>query len=305
MAGNNNFICGVGNTNVDLLYSGLSKLPDEGEEVYSRDFAVKLGGGIPATLINLSRLGIKTKIATCLGTDIFSRFAKDKFSLYGIEPLNLYEGTGIPLNVTSAMITEKDRTFMTYGSGSIASDEEKEAAVYKAFKGSKIVIMQTGGFLPVYRRLRQEGTILVFDCGWDETMTTETYREYLELAHYYTPNQKEALKITGKSTPEEAAKILKNYFEKVVIKLDKDGCLGMTENGTFVVPPVPDVKCVDSTGAGDAFLAGFVYGLFHEKSFRECIAFGNITGGKCVTAFGCLDAYVTESELLEKAKQLY
>lgn len=300
MAGNKSFVAGVGSTNIDLLYYGLDKLPKEGEEVYSKSFSLQLGGGCPATLINLGRLGVPTKIATELGKDIFSAFAANEFEKAGVTPLNLYQRWGMPLNVTSAMITANDRTFMSYGNANVEATKEALEKAYEMCRGAKIVIMQPGEFLPLYEKLKAEGTLLVFDSGWDDTMSLETYREYLTLADYYTPNQKEALKITGANTPEQAAEILSDYFQNVVIKLDKNGCLGMQNGKTFIVPPVPNVKCVDSTGAGDAFLAGFIYGLFHDKPFADCILFGNITGGKCVTEVGCLRGYLTENTLLQQ-----
>ena len=73
------FISGAGATNVDLLYQGFDRLAGVGEELYCKDFSLQLGGGLPATLINLGRLGIDTRIATELSTDIFSEFAKAKF----------------------------------------------------------------------------------------------------------------------------------------------------------------------------------------------------------------------------------
>lgn len=298
MAGADKFVAGIGSTNIDLLYSGLEKLPDEGEEIYSKGFSVKLGGGVPATLINIGRLGIPAKIATELGDDIFSHFAVEQFNKHGVVPLNLYNGTDMPLNVTSAMITPKDRTFMSYGRGNVEATDTALEKAYEMCTGAKIVIMQVGGFLPVYQKLKNEGTILVFDCGWDDNLSIDTYKDYLEIADYYTPNQKEALKITGADMPEKAAQILSRYFEKVVVKLDKDGCLGMENGEKFIVPPLPDIKCVDSTGAGDAFLAGFIYGLFYNKPLADCIKFGNITGGKCVEKIGCLSGYATEKELL-------
>lgn len=304
MVGNKDFVAGIGSTNIDLLYSGLDKLPNEGEEIYSNDFSLQLGGGVPATLINIGRLGITAKIATELGKDIFSSFAASEFEKAGVQPLNLYKGNDMPLNVTSAMITPSDRTFISYGNGNVEATEYALDIAYKMCRGAKIVIMQAGGFLPVYKKLKDEGTILVFDCGWDENMSLETYKEYLTIADYYTPNQKEALKITNTDTYENAAKVLSNYFNKVVIKLDKNGCLGMENGKSFIVSPVPNVQCVDSTGAGDAFLAGFIYGLFYDKSLKDCIIYGNITGGKCVTAVGCLNAYNTENDLINSYKML-
>ena len=78
MAGNNGFVAGIGNTNVDILYSGLSRLPEKGEELYCEEFSLQLGGGVPATMIGLGRLGLRAKIATELGTDLFSLFAKEQ-----------------------------------------------------------------------------------------------------------------------------------------------------------------------------------------------------------------------------------
>lgn len=305
MAGNNGFAAGIGSANIDLLYSGLQRLPREGEELYAEDFSLQLGGGIPATLITLARLGVKTKIATFLGDDIFSCFAREQFLKAGVSPFNIYGGHGIPLNVTSAMITKNDRTFVSYGRQSIDADDAALEKAYKMCSGAKVVIMHTGSFVPVYKKLKSEGTTLVFDCGWDDALSFEKYGEYLEIADYYTPNQKEALKITGKNTPEDAADALSEYFEKVIVKLDKDGCLGLENGKRVYIPPVDNFKCVDSTGAGDAFLAGFIYGLYCGKSFTDSIMFGNITGGKCVTSVGCLSAYCTENELLQIHRDFY
>lgn len=299
------FCAGAGSTNVDLLYKGFERLPKLGEELYCDEFSLQLGGGLPATLINLGRLGVSARIATELGQDMFSEFAKSKFRENGVEPVNLYEGDNIPLNITSAIILPEDRTFFTYGKGSIDPSESAKEAFYEMATGAKVVLMHPGGFLPVYRRLKAEGTKLVLDTGWDEEMSFSKYGEYLELADYYTPNRKEAMQITGASTPETAAERLRVYFDQVVVKVDKDGCIGMDGSKMFFVPSIDEFHNVDSTGAGDAFLAGFVYGLMHDCELRQCIAYGNITGGKAVTAVGALSAYVTDSELQAYYEKYY
>ncbi len=129
--------------------------------------------------------------------------------------------------------------------------------------------------------------------------TRTSVSELFAVADYYTPNQKEALAITGCSNAKDAAYELKKYFDKVVVKVDKDGCIGIDGADYFFCPSLKQYKNVDSTGAGDAFLAGFVYGLFYNYPLKDCIEFGNITGGKAVTAVGALSAYVNEKELLE------
>lgn len=293
------FIAGAGSTNVDLLYQGFDRLAGVGEELYCKDFSLQLGGGLPATLINLGRLGIETKIATELGSDIFSNFAKEKFIENGVSPTNLYDGDKIPLNITSAIILPKDRTFYSYGKGTIDPDEKATETFYNMAKGAKICMMQMGGFLPVYKKLKAEGTILVLDTGWDDEMSFEKYDEYLSVADYYTPNRIEALRITGADNEKDAAYALKKYFDKVIVKVDADGCIGIDGNDYFFCPSIKEFKNVDSTGAGDAFLAGFMYGLFYDYPLKDCIEYGNITGGKAVTKVGALSGYLTEKELLE------
>lgn len=293
------FIAGAGATNIDLLYENMPKIPDVGEEVYTNSFSLQLGGGLPATLINLGRLGIDARIATEHGNDMFSVFAKEQFKKNNVSPTNLYSGNDIPLNITSAIILKNDRSFITYGKGTIDPDDKAKEEFYSIAKGAKICLMAPGGFLEVYKKLKSEGTVMVLDMGWDDDLTFEKYSELLSIADYYTPNQKEALKITGCNNAKDAAYALKKYFDKVVVKVDKDGCIGIDGDEYFFCPSLEQYKNVDSTGAGDAFLAGFTYGLFHDYRLKDCIEFGNITGGKAVTAVGALSAYVNEKELLE------
>lgn len=89
MVGSKTFISGAANVNIDLFFSGLPRLPEEGQELYSKGFSLQMGGGLPATLINLGRLGIPVRIQTGLGKDMFSRFARDAFESAGVTPFNL------------------------------------------------------------------------------------------------------------------------------------------------------------------------------------------------------------------------
>lgn len=290
------FIAGAGIVNVDLLYTGLPRVPGEGEELFASDFSVRLGGGIPATLLNLQGLQVPVSLQTALGNDIFSRFAAEQIRTFGVEPANLYQGQGIPLNISTVILTPNDRTFVSFGSR-IPQTPELDQMIYKQSSGADFAQMGLGS-LALYRRLKQEGTQLLFDTGWEDDLSLSRYHEQLVLADYYTPNQKEALKITGTDTPQEAAAVLSKYFKRVIVKLDRSGCLIQEHGVQRVIPSLPNIVCRDSTGAGDAFTAGLLYGLYHQYSFPECVLLGNITGGICVTGVGCLTNHCTEGELL-------
>ncbi len=296
------FIAGFGLTNCDLLYSGCERLPVEGEEIFSQGFDMQLGGGIPATMINLARLGVPTKFCTLLGDDFFSNYAKEQFNKYNANFVNIYQGEGKPVVITSAVITKRDRTFISYTDDHKVTSKELDL-FYENSKGAKVCEMGLD-YLEVYRKLKAEGTTLVFDTGWLDDLSLEKYADYIKIADYYTPNKSEALKITGASTPQEALEILSKHFEKAIVKVDSMGCLIKEDGKITTVPVMKDVISVDSTGAGDAFKSGFMYGLFHGYSFEDCIKFGNVTGGTCVTGVGCLTKYVNETELLEKMKKL-
>lgn len=287
------FVGAFGKLNVDLLYSGMPRIPNEGEEIYSKDFKVCLGGGLPATMINCSRLGVPAKIGTFLGDDMFSDFARRELEKSGTQ-YDIFESKNYPLNVTSAIITSTDRTFVSYGGTETYSDKMLEK-IYNSLKGAKVVAMQEK-IIPVYKELKKDGTILVLDTGYSDDMSIEKHKELIEVADYYTPNIDETEKLTGTRDYKEALKILGKYFEKPVVKLGKLGCAGYDKN-YFVVDNIDEFKCIDATGAGDAFLSGFIYGLYNDLDFKQCILAGNITGGKCVTGVGCLTEYITKNEI--------
>ncbi len=296
------FAGGIGFANIDLIYSGLKNLPGKGEEVYAQKFGMYLGGGIPATMINTARLGIPSRVLTFIGQDYFSNFVRQEFARYPVEMIDLYEGDGMPVTLSSTMVCDNDRTFLSFRDKvDITPEIRKKALCY--LRGARVVDMHEG-FMDVYRTLKAEGTIHIFDTGWEEDLSIDKYREYLELADYYVPNQKEALKITGESTVEGAAECLSQFFPDVIIKLDKDGCLLKNRSGIQIIRPLEGVVAVDATGAGDAFLSGFIYGIYKGYPVEECLRFGNITGGYCVQGVGCLTKYVEENELLCLAESL-
>jgi len=294
------FVAGIGQANCDIFYVGVPRLPNEGEEVFATDFNILAGGGVPATLSILSRLNVPTCLMTFLGKDVFSSLIEQELQESGVSYENLYKGDGSPVTISSTILTQGERTFITYCKDNPLTQHIKEKALDR-FIGAKVIEMQIG-LLDLYKGIRQKdpNVIFVLDTGWYDDLTLERYIEYIRLADYYTPNRKEALKITGASSPEEALRILSLYFTYPIVKLDHEGCLLMKDGEVILVPPLDDVKAVDSTGAGDAFLAGFMYGIYHDRDVIGCVTFGNITGGTCIKEVGCLTSWLNEQELLRQ-----
>ena len=64
-----------------------------------------------------------------------------------------------------------------------------------------------------------------------------------------------------------------------------------------IIPAAPGVVAVDTTGAGDNFITGVVYGLIHDLPLEKCLRLGNVFAGKSITAVGCFGATVTREEI--------
>ena len=300
-----NFVVGIGRTNIDLIYSGLDHLPNLGEEVFSERFEIHLGGGAPGEAVIISKLGIPSKVITWLGGGLFAGHARSEFSIGNPSVIDLYQGDGNPLIISSTMVYGNDRTFLSYCENIEISPADIER-IRKEHLGAKIVLLSPH-YPDIYDGLDLSNTVKVFDTGWEEDLSLENnkYRRLVEMADYYLPNRREALKITGKSTVEEAADVLSSFFPVVTIKLDSEGCMIRDSSGSRIIPPLKGITAVDSTGAGDAFLSGFVYGLYHGYEVDECVKFGNITGGTCVQSYGCLTNTLTETELIDAIRKHY
>ncbi len=293
----NRFAAAIGWINIDIIYAGIPRMPELGEEVLAKEFDLQLGGGPPATLITLSRLGIDARLGTFLSDDFMSDFAKRILERNGVTYKNFYRGSDIPIAVTSVVTFPQDRCFISYFPDKrklVCTDEE----VYDMFTGAGVCIA-VEGHSEVLKKLRREGTIIVYDIGWSDDLDIENLKNILKYVDVFTPNSKEAMKMTGKSTPEEALEVISRYVEHAIVKLGKDGCITKMGNKIIHVPALDIFSPVDTTGAGDAFLAGVMYGLLQGWDIEKCMKMGNITGGYCTTELGCCKAYLT----IEKAMQ--
>ena len=117
------------------------RIPNEGEEVYAEGLDIKMGSGTPATMVNLSRLGVPVRFCTFLGKDIFSDIVETELKKSGVLYTNLYEGSCIPETVSSTIITENDRTFVSYRDDVPVTNGILDV-IYRQCSSANIVAMQ-------------------------------------------------------------------------------------------------------------------------------------------------------------------
>ena len=111
--------------------------------------------------------------------------------------------------------------------------------------------------------------------------------EVLPMIDYFFPNEKEAAYYSGKQSYEDMAREFRQRgIRNVIIKAGPAGCYVSGEEGEFALPAIPVEKVVDTTGAGDNFVAGFLSGVLEKKTLRECAAGGIERAARIITSIG-------------------
>lgn len=294
---------GMGIANIDIIFSGIDRIPSLGEELYSKAYSCQLGGGPLATLIQLKRLGVPVKIGTYIGTGKLSTFLKRELNKNGAAVENMLETEEEdPVTLSCVMSCPRDRGIMSCrpDPSVFAMSREK---IKRFYDGADIVYLSADQ-KELCRELKEQGSVVVLDSSWSEDNTMECYREILPYTDFFIPNEKEAMMITGEKTAERALLALAPYQKIPIIKCGAAGCIFLENGNIERIPPIP-VKYRDATGAGDAFAAGFLYGLCHGRSIESCLCYGNIAGGNAVSAVGCLSTDLNEGGIQESYKCFY
>ena len=111
------------------------------------------------------------------------------------------------------------------------------------------------------------------------------------------PNRSELVRITGEKNPKKGASFLIGKGVKIVaVKLGDEGCYITNGEEEHKVSAWKG-PVIDTTGAGDAFCAGFLYGLLKEKSLLECGKIGNFVASRCVEKMGARAGLPYEKDL--------
>lgn len=202
-------------------------------------------------------------------------------------------GTGISLSFTN----EQDRGFLTYQGGN-AKVNIQNINLEEVSKARHIHITGYEGnrnhreYLQFMKTLKQRQDVTIsFDLGWDPEEIWD--RKIYELFPYIDVlfmNETEAVRYSGLENVKKAAEKFASMCGTAVVKLGKNGSLAVKNGKLYQVNPFA-VQVRDTTGAGDSFNAGFVYGFLMDKDTEECLRLGNACGALSVTALGGNSAF--------------
>ena len=148
--------------------------------------------------------------------------------------------------------------------------------------------MKTAEMAEVFRSAREQGITVCADMTKRKNgESTADVADALQYIDYLFPNDAEAMLLTGKGSPEEAAAdLLRAGVGTVVVKCGQKGCYIANREGSFWVAAEENVAVVDTTGAGDSFVGGFLYALSNDLPLYECARIANSCGAKAVQKIG-------------------
>lgn len=251
---------------------------------------LKSGGSAANTITGLAELGISTSFIAKISDDEMGEVFKNDLIKSKIEPKLQYSQTGTGTAVT-LISKDSERTFATHLGASIelsANDLTNEL-----FKNADLFYIE--GYLVQNHELLEKAVDLAKKNNQKIFLDLASYNvveeniDFLKhiLANYVDvvfANEEEAKAISGKE-PREAILDLANYCKIAIVKIGKKGSLILTQNKLTEVEIIK-ANSVDTTGAGDLYAAGFIYGYAHQASMEVCGKLGSLLSGNVIENVG-------------------
>ncbi len=299
-------VIGFGALNVDKLFK-VNHIAGAEEESFIQSHSESCGGSAANTVVALARLGCKVGFVGKIADDKEGTLLLEDFRREGVDTSGVIRvGQGDSGQVVG-FVDEKGDRALYIDSGvndTIAFEEVKADYVSQArflhltsFVGDQSFQTQSQLLktLPANVMVSFDPGALYAQKGF-AALKTIIKRSYVLM-----PNANELRLITGEEDYCMGADFLIGLGVRVVaVKLGADGCY-VTDGRERLRIEAFKVKAVDTTGAGDAFCAGFLYGLLHDKNLHDCARLGNFVASRCVMKMGARAGlpYVKDLALLE------
>lgn len=277
-------VIGFGTCNVDFVMK-VPRFVESDDEVDIEKLLPSIGGSAANFTVETVRQGLKAGIMARVGRDYFGRLALEKFNHEGVGTerlLQVDEKTGM------AFITvdpSGERSMYTSMGANASFKLERGDVEY--IKSSKILHV-TGMYREVVEEASKYANFLSINPG---TLLSsygfKALKKVIKRANIIFLNKKEVELLTQLNFEEGARMLVDEGVPVVVVTCGKRGAKLFTEK-RVIKSPTKQVKSVDTTGAGDAFAAGFIASFFRDEKLEKCLKMGNITASNCVSRLGAL-----------------
>jgi sugar/nucleoside kinase (ribokinase family) len=321
-------VIGTGNALVDILImlkdeallsdlnlqKGSMQLVDKdfknliGEKTKHLSKSKASGGSAANTIHGLASLGAETAFVGTVGTDEVGIFFTSDLTNNKIKPI-LKTSTS-ETGVASTLISpDSERTFGTFlGAAVEVGPQDITPATFKGYD-----IFHIEGYLVfnqpfvehAVKVAKQEGLIVTLDLASfnvveaNLTFLRDITSKYVDIVF---ANEEEAKAFTGKS-PEDALDEIAGMCKIAVVKVGKNGSFIKSGSQKVQVAAIP-AKVIDTTGAGDLYAAGFLYGYANGYSLEKCGKIGAILAGNVIEVIGAKISSQKWSEIIEDINKI-
>lgn len=282
-------VVGFGALNMDKLFK-VNMIAKEEEEATVLNFKESAGGSAANTVVGLSRLELETGFIGKVAADREGTFLLGEFRKEGVD-------------INGISVSEKGRSGTVMG----FIDKRGDRALYVDpgvndqidFNDINLDYVSDTEFLHLssfvgekpFKAQKQlidqlSSVKISFDPGAIYARKgLEALKPIIRKSYVIFPNLIEVKLLTGQDYREGARTLTELGADIAAVKLGKRGCYVTDGKESHLIEPYK-VEVVDTTGAGDAFCAGFLYGLAKGKDLYECGKLGNFVASRCVSAMG-------------------
>jgi sugar/nucleoside kinase (ribokinase family) len=263
---------------------------------------VRSGGSASNTIHGIANLGIETGFIGKIGRDEMGKVFHDDMIGAGINA-HLSQNNTATGRAIALVSPDTERTFATYLGAAVEMDrtdlDSEIFSLYDLFHIEGYIVQNHELLENALKLAREKKMTISLDLA--SYNVVEANRDFLEemLRKYVDivfANEEEARSLTGKE-PEEALEDLAGMCEIAVVKIGKEGSLvggrqsavsgrrSAVSGQRYKIGILP-VKSIDTTGAGDLYASGFLYGLVNGYDLEKCGKIGAILAGKVIEVIG-------------------
>jgi len=248
------------------------------------------GGSAANTIHGLAMLGVSSGFIGSIGKDENGDFFENDFRKTGVQTL-LYRRDTMTGTAVALVTPDTERTFATHLGAAVELNAED--LKMSDFKGFDILYME--GYLINNKDLVLKACRLAKELNMKISLDLSSYNvvhdklsDFKEIVESYTDilfaNDEEAKAYTGMEA-DTALFRLSELCETVVVKVGAEGSWIKRGEEIIKIGTIP-VTCKDTTGAGDLYASGFLYGLAKNESLENCGLYGAILSGKVIEIIG-------------------
>ncbi len=298
----------VGIAVADVMAKAIDEIPEWDRLGTFDHIEHHIGGCAVNTAVDLQQLGVRAAVSACVGRDATGDFIRKSLAASGVDTEGLVDSDAAATSYAFVMIGSDGRRRYLHrvGANAVFSEADVPDALIAQAR-----ILHIGGALlmpamdgpPTARllaRARGMGVLTSMDTAFnpnvDAAGMVEPCLPHLDL---FLPSIEEAQAITGESEPQRILDALDGRgIGTLGVKLGADGCL-IRSGGETRHHAIFEVDVVDGSGAGDAFFAGYLYGVLQGWSADDSARFANATAAHCIQAIGC-SAGVPTAEVVQE-----